>query len=81
MMQSGCQYSWVHGSSGQAQRLGKEQGFSGSLWQTEFFDRILRSGESYTQKWNYVRDNPVRDGLVMNSGDWPWQGEIEVFRF
>jgi hypothetical protein len=30
------------------------------IWQREFFDHLLRSEESYDQKWNYVRENPVR---------------------
>ena len=34
------------------------------LWQRGFFDHIIRSGESYSQKWDYVRENPVRAGLV-----------------
>src|SRR5438876_10694334 len=33
-------------------------------WQKGFFDHILRSGDSYSEKWNYVRENPVRAGLV-----------------
>jgi len=33
-------------------------------WQKGFFDHVLRSTDSYGQKWNYVRDNPVRAGLV-----------------
>ncbi|MFB3881745.1 MAG: hypothetical protein ACE149_10800 [Armatimonadota bacterium] len=37
---------------------------------------MLRSGESYGQKWEYVRMNPVRAGLVANPDDWPYQGEI-----
>jgi len=48
------------------------------LWQPGFFDHILRSDESYAEKWNYVRDNPVRAGLVNATGDWPYQGEIVV---
>ena len=48
------------------------------LWQPGFFDHILRSNESYAEKWSYVRDNPVRAGLVRNAGDWPYQGEIVV---
>src|SRR5436190_22893965 len=28
------------------------------------FDHILRSGESYSQNWDYVRVNQVRAGLV-----------------
>lgn len=34
------------------------------LWQQDYWDRQLRSGESYAEKWNYVRNNPVRHGLV-----------------
>jgi putative transposase len=48
------------------------------LWQPGFFDHILRSDESYAEKWNYVRDNPVRAGLVETADDWPYQGEIVV---
>jgi putative transposase len=46
------------------------------LWQRRFFDHVLRSHESYVQKWEYVRDNPVRAGFVANADDWPYAGEI-----
>ena len=29
-----------------------------------FFDHVLRSDASYSEKWKHVRDNPVRAGLV-----------------
>jgi putative transposase len=48
------------------------------LWQPGFFDHILRSDESYAEKWNYVHDNPVRAGFVKAADDWPYQGEIVV---
>jgi REP element-mobilizing transposase RayT len=48
------------------------------LWQPGFFDHILRNDESYTQKWKYVRENPVRAGLVPRADDWPYQGELVV---
>ena len=48
------------------------------LWQREFFDHVLRSNESYSQKWNYIRDNPVRAGLVSSADDWLYAGEIET---
>jgi len=46
------------------------------LWQAEFFDHVLRSGETYEEKWEYVRQNPVRAGVVARAEDWPYQGEI-----
>ena len=45
-------------------------------WQPGFFDHLLRHGESYSQKWLYVEQNPVRAGLVSRVEDWPYQGEI-----
>jgi putative transposase len=44
--------------------------------QEGFFDHLLRSYESYTQKWDYVRMNPVRAQLSKTPEDWPYQGEI-----
>jgi REP-associated tyrosine transposase len=46
------------------------------LWQPGFFDHVLRNDESYSQKWEYVRENPVRAGLVSRADDWLYQGEF-----
>jgi putative transposase len=51
-------------------------GVSRPYWQEGFFDHVLRGSESYSLKWDYVRMNPMRAGLVMQSEDWPYQGEI-----
>ena len=32
-------------------------------WQAGFFDHLIRHRESYVEKWEYVRQNPVRAGL------------------
>jgi REP element-mobilizing transposase RayT len=47
-----------------------------SFWQPGFHDHLLRHSESYAQKWNYLRENPVRAGLVTTADDWPFAGEI-----
>ncbi|MDF1849262.1 MAG: hypothetical protein P1U85_00395 [Verrucomicrobiales bacterium] len=46
------------------------------LWQRHAWDRLLRSSDSYAEKVAYVRNNPVRHGLIENAGDWPLQGEV-----
>ena len=46
------------------------------LWQPRQWDTRLRRGENYDSKWQYVRENPVRHGLVAQPEDWPFQGEI-----
>ena len=60
-----------------SKRMARELKVAGRVWQEEFFDHVLRSSESYSRKWDYVKENPVRAGLVKNSVDWPFQGEIE----
>jgi putative transposase len=42
-------------------------------WQEGCFDRLLRTNESASQKWEYIRHNPVRAGLVTKSDDWSYQ--------
>jgi putative transposase len=42
-------------------------------WQAGCFDRLLRSDESLHNKWEYLRQNPVRAGLIPGSEDWPYQ--------
>jgi len=48
------------------------------IWQQDVWDTQLRSGESYSGKWQYVRENPVRAGLAERSDDWPYQGELNM---
>ena len=56
-------------------------GYPVPLWQTEFFDHVVRTSESYEQKWAYVRENPVRAGLVAVSAGWQWRGILNDLRF
>ena len=37
------------------------------------FDRLLRTSESIHEKWNYIRENPVRAGLVGHWKQWPYR--------
>lgn len=48
----------------------------GKVWQRNFWDTQLRQGESYSEKWHYVMNNPVRAELVEIASSWPYQGEI-----
>jgi len=47
------------------------------IWQKGFFDHLLRSSESYSEKWEYVRQNPVRAGLTKNANDWKFSGYVD----
>lgn len=57
------------------------KGIPSPHWQKGFFDHILRSEESNGEKWSYVRENPVRAGLVKNWHDWPFLAQIFDLEF
>lgn len=63
-----------------SKRIGAELKIGAPVWQEEFFDHVLRSSESSSQKWVYVRENPVRAGFVTSADEWPWQGQVEELR-
>jgi REP element-mobilizing transposase RayT len=48
------------------------------VWLPDCWDTQMRSGAHYTEKWAYVRENPVRAGLVNQPENWPWQGECNL---
>ena len=52
----------------------------GLHWQRDFFDHRLRGDESLRDKEQYIRQNPVRAGLVKDANEWPyvWWPEREI---
>jgi putative transposase len=44
------------------------------LWQEGFHDRVLRADEDAKAVARYIVANPVRAGLVVNPGDYPYSG-------
>jgi len=48
-------------------------------WQAGFFDHVLRSDESRSEKWEYIRMNPVRGEFVSDPEDWPYAQQFNPF--
>lgn len=55
-----------------AQLINQALGRRGRVWQTESFDRVLRSSESLDAKIGYILDNPIRAGLASKWQDYAW---------
>jgi REP element-mobilizing transposase RayT len=55
-----------------AHSVNRALGRSGPVWQDESFDHVLRSDESFDEKLEYLRQNPVRRGLVAKPEDYRW---------
>nr|VFJ62537.1 MAG: putative transposase [Candidatus Kentron sp. DK] len=50
-------------------------------WLTDHWATRIRNPISYEAKWEYVRWNPVRHGLIENPEKWPFQGRIHHLRW
>jgi len=57
-------------------RFSKTHSHSQWVRQTRAFHHRLRSGAEYSQKRQYVLENPVRAGLAREPREWPYQGVI-----
>ena len=51
------------------------------LWQRNAFNHRIRDQNQYKEKLEYVRQNPVRRGLVRAPEDWPHCGEINIIKW
>jgi REP element-mobilizing transposase RayT len=55
-----------------AHRINKLLHTSGPVWEEESFDHVLRSDESWKEKYEYIRENPVVAGLVNTPEQYRW---------
>jgi REP element-mobilizing transposase RayT len=60
----------VKGSSAHA--VNKLLNRQGPVWQEEYFDYVVRSYEGLRAKIEYIRQNPVRKGLVRTPEEYEW---------
>ncbi|HLW35690.1 MAG TPA: transposase [Chthoniobacterales bacterium] len=70
---------WVKSLKGTLSAQFRRLELSPPYWQKGFSDHVLRSERSYSEKWEYVCENPVRAGLVHLVAAWPYAGEINYF--
>ena len=70
--------NWVKYWKSQFSRLHKDPKHK---WQPDHWDTRMRNAAAYEDKWNYVRQNPVRHGFVVDPDDWPYQGEVFEMRW
>lgn len=53
-----------------ARAINKCLGRSGHVWQPDYFDRYIRSGEHFYKTVRYIENNPVKAGLVSSPEEW-----------
>ena len=72
---------WIKSLKNALSKTLRIQNIPAPHWQKGFFDHVMRSGDSCAEKWHYVRDNPVRAGLVNRWDEWRFVGEIFDLEF
>jgi putative transposase len=55
-----------------SQKINRQRREPGSLWQAESYDRIVRDEAEFLEKWQYIRNNPIKIGLAQSSEEYPW---------
>ncbi|MGH9351165.1 MAG: REP-associated tyrosine transposase, partial [Terriglobia bacterium] len=55
-----------------ANQINKRLGRSGGFWLDESFDHIIRNGDEWEEKAEYVRQNPVKEGLAEGPEAYRW---------
>jgi len=55
-----------------ARKVYQGRGVQGSLWQDKRFDRIVRDEGEFLDKWQYIRNNPVKAALAIIPEEYPW---------
>ncbi len=53
-----------------ANKINKHLERSGHVWQVESFDRIIRNDNDFFEKWNYIRNNPLKKELAQSPCEW-----------
>jgi REP element-mobilizing transposase RayT len=73
-----CERGWVRLSKimqtnkgFSSREINKCRGRTGSVWHEERFDRIVRNDAEFSQKWNYIAENPARAELVGSGEPYP----------
>ncbi len=60
-------------------RKHKANGAKNLLWQTYFYDHIVREEEDLNNIARYILENPVRKGIVNDWQKYPFCGLLDVF--
>jgi putative transposase len=63
---------WLNGVY--AQRFNRRWGRVGHLFQNRFDAWVMRDEQHWQNTCRYILENPVKAGLCVYAGDWPWSG-------
>ncbi|MHC4198309.1 MAG: REP-associated tyrosine transposase [Planctomycetota bacterium] len=57
----------------------RANGAKSLLWQTYFYDHVVRKEADLNKVAKYILENPVREGMVKDWQDYPFCGPVDSF--
>jgi len=63
-----------------ATKINKAVGRSGELWQTGYFDKLIRDDDHFARVFNYIEWNAVKAGLCSDPKRWEFSSANEASR-
>ena len=67
-------HSWKSFTAKEANRILER---AGEFWMPDYFDRFIRDEKHLAAVREYIRNNPVKAGLVEKPEDWKWSSACE----
>lgn len=55
-----------------SQKINRQRRGKGAVWQDERYDRIVRDEAEFLEKWQYIRNNPVKEALAAIPEEYSW---------
>ncbi len=55
-----------------AREINKSRSSKGRVWQTSFYDRVIRNEDQLEATLAYIEANPVEAGFVARAEDYAW---------
>jgi REP element-mobilizing transposase RayT len=68
--------NWVSSFKRYTAKIAKTYGIK-HLWQSNFFDHVVRRRESLVEICSYILNNPVRKGLVSTWEEYPYSKMVD----
>jgi putative transposase len=59
-----------------AKAMARDLGIVPPVWKREFFDEVVVGESLAAKRWEYIRANPDRAGLVALGTPWPYAGAV-----
>jgi putative transposase len=70
--------NWVSAFKRHTSKVTNESMYNKRLWQKNFYDHVVRRDESLLKISEYILNNPIRQGMVMEWEEYPYSMIVDA---